>query len=173
MSEDERFNLVVQEIKEIFLFLTNQEPTPDDEIDARDKLMEKFTSLKRLKPKPSHYTLIENILIELEGWDTLDLWFKEVKGLSDKISDFINSIEQMEPIIETGFTPKIDTDTSRETKEKKEAPQVDITEIVTKVSEQFKEEISSLKEKIEVLKDELDHRESEVKDISQFKQDKT
>ncbi len=45
MSEDERFKSVVQEIKEIFLFLTDQEPTPDDEIDARDKLIEKFTSL--------------------------------------------------------------------------------------------------------------------------------
>ena len=170
MSEDERFKSVIQEIEEIFLFLTNQEPTPDDEIDARDKLIEKFTSLKPLKPKPSHYTMIENILIELEGWDTLDLWFKEVKGMSEKISDFINSIEQKEPIVETELKPKTDTDMSIETNEKKEVPQVDITEIVSQVSEQFSKEISTLKEKIEVLKDELDHRESEVKDISQSKQ---
>jgi len=170
MSEDERFKSVIQEINEIFLFLTNQEPTPDDEIDARDKLIEKFTSLKRLKPKPSHYTMIENILIELEGWDTLDLWFKEVKGMSEKISDFINSIEQKEPIVETEFKPKTDTKMSIETNEKKDVPQMDITEIVSQVSEQFSKEISSLKEKIEVLKDELDHREGEVKDISQRKQ---
>ena len=71
MSEDERFKSVVQEIKDIYSFLTNQEPTPDEEIDARDTLIEKFTSLKRLKPKPSHYTMIENVLVELEGWDTL------------------------------------------------------------------------------------------------------
>lgn len=166
MSEDERFNSVVQEIKDIFLFLTNQEPTPDDEIDARDKLIEKFTSLKRLKPKPSHYTMIENVLIELEGWDTLDLWFKEVKGMSEKISDFINSFEQKELIIEQESKPT----RSIGINEKQEAPQIDITEIVSKVSEQFNKEISTLKEKIEVLKDELDHREGEVKDISQSKQ---
>ena len=170
MSEDERFKSVVQEIKEIFLFLTNQEPTPDDEIDARDKLIEKFTSLKRLKPKPIHYTMIENVLIELEGWDTLDLWFKEVKGMSEKIKNFLNSLEQKDPIVEPESKPKIDADMSIEINEKKEVPQIDITEIVSKVSEQFSKEISTLKEKIEVLKDELDHRESEVKDISQSKQ---
>ena len=170
MSEDERFKSVIQEVKEIFLFLTNQEPTPDDEIDARDKLIEKFTSLKRLKPKPSHYTMIENILIELEGWDTLDLWFKEVKGMSEKISNFINSFEQKELIVETEFKPKTDTDMSIEINEKQEGQQIDITEIVSKVSEQFSKEISTLKEKIEGLKDELDHRESEVKDFSQSKQ---
>ena len=170
MSEDERFKSVIQEIEEIFLFLTNQEPTPDDEIDARDKLIEKFTSLKPLKPKPSHYTMIENILIELEGWDTLDLWFKEVKGMSEKIGDFINSFEQKELIIEPESKPTIDADMTIETKEKKEVPQIDITEIVSQVSEQFNQEISSLKEKIDVLKDELDHRESEVKNFSQSKQ---
>ena len=170
MSEDERFKSVIQEINEIFLFLTTQEPTPDDEIDARDNLIEKFTSLKRLKPKPSHYSMIENVLIELEGWDTLDLWFKEVKGLSEKISNFINSFEQKELIIEPEAKPTIDADMSIEINKKQEVSQIDINEIVSKVSEQFSQEISSLKEKIEVLKDELDHRESEVKDISQSKQ---
>lgn len=170
MSEDERFKSVVQEIKEIFMFLTNQEPTPDDEIDARDKLIDKFTSLKRLKPKPSHYTMIENILIELEGWDTLDLWFKEVKGMAEKIKNFLNSLEQKEPLIEPESKPKRDANMSIEINEKKEVPQIDITEIVSKVSEQFSKEINTLKEKIEVLKDELDHRESEVKDFSQSKQ---
>ena len=170
MSEDERFKSVVQEIREIILFLTNQEPTPDDEIDARDKLIEKFTSLKRLKPKPSHYTMIENVLIELEGWDTLDLWFKEVKGMSEKISDFINSFEQKDLLTETEFKPIIDSDMSMETNEKQEGPQIDINEIVSKVSEQFSQEISSLKEKIDVLKDELDHRESDVQNFSQRKQ---
>ncbi len=168
MSEDERFKSVIQEIEKIFLFLTNQEPTPDDEIDAKDKLIEKFTSLKRLKPKPSQYTMIENVLIELEGWDTLDLWFKEVKGMSEKISDFINSFEQKEITIEPEFKPTIDADMFIESNETK--GQIDITEIVSKVSEKFSQEISSLKEKIDVLKDELDHRESEVKDISQYKQ---
>ena len=170
MSDDERFKSVIQEINEIFLFLTTQEPTPDDEIDARDNLIEKFASLKRLKPKPSHYSMIENVLIELEGWDTLDLWFKEVKGLSEKISDFINSIEQREPLIEPEFKPKVDTDMSIEINEKQEVSQIDITEIVSKVSEQFSKEISTLKEKIDVLKDELDHRESDVKNFSQSKQ---
>ncbi|MHA1256600.1 MAG: hypothetical protein ACTSPS_13485, partial [Promethearchaeota archaeon] len=169
MSEDERFKSVVQEIKEIFLFLTDQEPTPDDEIDARDKLIERFTSLKRLKPKPSHYTMIENVLIELEGWDTLDLWFKEVEGMSEKIGDFLNSFEQKELIIETESKSIRDANTSMKINEKQEVPQLDITEIVSQVSEKFSKEISTLKEKIEVLKDELDHRESEVKDISQSK----
>ena len=45
MSEEEKFESIIQEIKETFLFLTQQEPTPDDEIEAREKLISKIQSL--------------------------------------------------------------------------------------------------------------------------------
>ena len=46
MNEEEKFESVIQEIKEIYLFLTQQEPTPDDEIEAREKLLSKIQSLR-------------------------------------------------------------------------------------------------------------------------------
>ena len=98
------------------------------------------------------------------------MYKRQVKGLSEKISDFINSFEQKELIIEPEAKPTIDADMSIEINKKQEVSQIDINEIVSKVSEQFSKEISTLKEKIDVLKDELDHRESDVKNFSQSKQ---
>jgi len=40
MSEEEKFKSIIQEIKDIYLFLTQGEPNPDDEIEARVNLIE-------------------------------------------------------------------------------------------------------------------------------------
>ena len=144
MSEDD----LIQEIKGIYLFLTEQEPTPDDEIEAREKLINYFKALKPINSNADIDRLIMQALNKLENWDTLDLWFKEVKGMSKKISDFINSFEQKALIAEPEIEPKIDANISTEINNKQEVSQINITEIVSKVSEQFNQEISSLKEKI-------------------------
>ncbi|MEJ2280105.1 MAG: hypothetical protein P8Y70_20500, partial [Candidatus Lokiarchaeota archaeon] len=62
MSEKELF----QEIKDVYKFLTEQEPTPDDEIEAREKLIDKFKSLKSANSVPELDTLIGKTLKELE-----------------------------------------------------------------------------------------------------------
>ena len=45
MSKEE----ILEEIKSIFLRLTEQEPTPDDEIEAKELLIESFKILKALR----------------------------------------------------------------------------------------------------------------------------
>ena len=89
MSE-ERFNSTVEEIKKIFLFLTEQEPSPDDEIEAREKLIDLFKNLKNIDTHLELSNLIEEILDELNDLDTLDLWFKEVKDLVSKIKKIVD-----------------------------------------------------------------------------------
>ncbi len=166
MSEEENFKSIVLEIKDILLFLIDQEPTPDDEIDAKDNLIKKFKNLKELNPSPDQNKLIEDILTELEGWDTLDLWFKEVEGLSENIKNLINLCERAEQIRDSESITKEKVEIPAKIEEKKQDPQIDITEIVAQVSEQFKEEIGSLKEKIDLLKNELDLKEIEIKEFS-------
>ena len=77
MSEKE----ILEEIKNIFLKLTEGEPTPDDEIEAREKLIEAFKILRDENLIHDKADLIEDTINKLENWDTLDLWFKEVDGL--------------------------------------------------------------------------------------------
>ena len=45
--KEEIFNSTLQEIETIFHFLMEEEPSPDDEIEAREKLIELFTTLRQ------------------------------------------------------------------------------------------------------------------------------
>ncbi|MFX1257114.1 MAG: hypothetical protein ACFFAN_04605 [Promethearchaeota archaeon] len=157
MSKEEK----LQEIKDIFLYLTEQEPTPDDEIEARNKLIEKFNILKYEHLFPSKEKLIEDILDKLEKWDTLDLWFKEVDGLPENIEKILNLSEKKVAI------PQAKEEIAEEKKSKPETTQIDISKIVAEVSEQFRGEISSLKEQIEQLQKELDKKELTIKEVPQ------
>ena len=46
MTEQEDYNSALQEIKEIFTFLTEGQPSPDDEIEAKDMLITQLNKLK-------------------------------------------------------------------------------------------------------------------------------
>ncbi len=166
MSED-RFYNIVQEIKEIFSFLNEQEPTPDDEIEARDKLINKFGNLKEINEFTELNDLIVSILTNLEGWDTLDLWFKEVKGLAESINKFINVIDTAISSTESILATKDKVVMPSNSEENKLISQLDISNIVSQVSEQFKEEIGSLKDQIDMLKKELEKKDSKIKEPSQ------
>ena len=48
MTDEESFQSTLQEVKEIYLFLTEGEPSPDDEIEAKGKLINHFNKLKNL-----------------------------------------------------------------------------------------------------------------------------
>ncbi|MFX0148951.1 MAG: hypothetical protein ACFE8E_14525, partial [Candidatus Hodarchaeota archaeon] len=164
MTEEDDFNSEVSEIREIFTFLTEEKPSPDDEIDAREQLIEHFSKLSHLSVFPEYNDLIKSILQKLEDWDTLDLWFLET-SIPDDIRELLNipkspqkpSKEEVGEIIDVG--PKQVT-------EKKE---IDLTQIVDKVSEQFKGEIEGLKGKIEELKKELEEKDETLKSLSQKK----
>ena len=72
MSEEEKYNLIIQEIKDIYLYLTEGEPTPDDEITAREKLIKQIQTLKTIKSfsVEANIPLFDDTLNKLENWDT-------------------------------------------------------------------------------------------------------
>ena len=83
MTDEESFQSTLQEVKEIYLFLTEGEPSPDDEIEAKGKLINQFNKLKNLSTTSEQKDIVEFILKNLEEWDTLDLWFSETSLPND------------------------------------------------------------------------------------------
>ena len=165
MSEGEKKKEILGEIKEIFLFLTEGEPSPDDEIDARELMIVKFRELLEDGLIPEQKEQINNILKKLEEWDTLDLWFLETSIPGD-IEQLLNvsgktAIKTKEI---SGTAPLVE-----EEEVQTEKSDINIGEIVDKVSQQFKGEIDVLKDTIESLKKELDKKEEAIKEISHKK----
>ena len=154
MSEEEKFSTIIQEIKEIFLSLTQGEPSPDDEIEARAALIEKIQNLKEVNAFQvgANMRLFEDTLTKLENWDTLDLWFTESE-LPKEIKKIINITEQL-PVVEEKEETK--EEFRKQAQSDLDSVKIDINEIVDQVSDKFKGEIDDLKQKIEFLKHELD-----------------
>ncbi|TFG28139.1 MAG: hypothetical protein EU532_05905 [Promethearchaeota archaeon] len=165
MSEKE----IIQEINEIFLHLTDQEPTPDEEIEAREQLIEKFDILKSLNSFPLHVHLIEEILDILNNWDTLDLWFKEVEGLAQNIGKFLKLTGMKKGRVQIERFDKIKEEIEENIGTEVDSNLLDITQIVSEVTEKFKGEITTLKDTIEHLKKELEGKEERIQDIAQKK----
>ncbi|TFG19627.1 MAG: hypothetical protein EU529_16075 [Promethearchaeota archaeon] len=161
MSEEE----ILEEIKNVFLKLTEGEPTPDDEIEAREILIQGFKLLKDENLIPNKADLIEDTINKLENWDTLDLWFKEVNGLAENITKMLDLRDMGVQSESTDLLSdsKEDIESKLETVSK----DIDITEIVAQVSKQFKGEIEGLKGTIELLKKELQQKEERIKKIPQ------
>ncbi len=161
MSEEE----IIEEIKHVFLKLTEGEPTPDDEIEAREILIQGFKLLKDENLIPDKADLIEDTINKLENWDTLDLWFKEVNGLAENITKMLGLRDMG---VESESTDLLsDSKEDIESKPEIANKNIDITEIVAQVSEQFKGEIEGLKGTIELLKNELQKKEERIKETSQ------
>ncbi|TFG23455.1 MAG: hypothetical protein EU532_13490 [Promethearchaeota archaeon] len=162
MSEVEKTKGLLDEIEEIYVFLTKGEPSPDDEIDARDLLITKFRRLSENPPKPEQKEHIENILKKLEEWDTLDLWFLETSLPSD-IEQLLH-VPSKTPI--KAQEEDLDERPSLNEDIKPQKSDIDIGDIVDKVSQKFKGEIDDLKDTIENLKKELNNKEEATKNIS-------
>ncbi len=165
MSENE----LLKEIKNIFLHLTDQEPTPDEEIEARDQLIDLFENLKIINAFPLQINLIEDILFKLKNWDTLDLWFKEVEGLTENIDKFLRFSGVKKELTKVQVVDESGEILESNARTEVEVPQIDVSDIVFQVTEQFKDEIGSLKNTIETLKKELDGKEERLQGLSQKK----
>ncbi|MFX1420341.1 MAG: hypothetical protein ACFE9N_15635 [Promethearchaeota archaeon] len=167
MSEEEKFKSIIQEIKDIYLYLTQGEPTPDDEIAAREKLIKQIQTLKAIKifNVESNLLLFEDTLEKLDNWDTLELWFIESE-LPEFVEKIINITDELPE-----FQPKEEIKESSTTRfhEDLETASFDINQIVNKVSEQFKGEINDLKQKIDILKTELEKKDETLQQVSQTK----
>ncbi|MHA2036926.1 MAG: hypothetical protein ACW972_00685 [Promethearchaeota archaeon] len=168
MSEEEKFKSIIQEIKDIYQFLIQGEPTPDDEIDARASLIELIQNLKNVNSNQVkvNLRLFEDVLTSLENWDTLDLWFTE-----SEIPDFIKKIINLtDEVVEVEVIETIEGSPTLEAEvESTSPPQIDIEEIVEQVSDKFKGEIDNLKQKIDFLKHEIDEKDEKIKQASQKK----
>jgi hypothetical protein len=164
MSVDQQFNSVLQKIKEIYQFLTEGDPSPDDEIEAREKLLTSFNSLKTINPSSNLIGKIDEILEDLRNWDSLELWFSET-SLPMAISNILGLPEKQS--IEDSKLSDEKTIASKE--EKVSEPEIDLTDIFNKVSDQFKGEIDNLKGKIEELKIELEKKDASLKSIRETK----
>ena len=165
MSEEEKFNSIIQEIKDIYLYLTKGEPSPDDEITARKKLIDQIQTLKSTKTidAEANMALFNDTLNKLDSWDTLELWFIESE-LPENIEEIIKITDDF-PELETQAAIK-ETPTTR-LHEDLDKASYDIDQIVSKVSEKFKGEIDALKHKIDTLKLELELKDEALQHISQ------
>jgi hypothetical protein len=152
MNDQRSYDSALHEIRNIFSFLTEGKPTPDDEIEAKDKLINHFNRLKNSTSYTEEIYFIESILQKLNDWDTLDLWFSET-SLPEDIMNILNIPARTE-------TPK--EEQINEEKSTGES-EIDLTDIFNKVSEQFKGEIETLKGTIDTLKKELDKKDDVVK----------
>jgi len=161
MTNEESFQSTLQEVKEIYLFLTEGEPSPDDEIEAKGKLINHFNKLKNLSTTSEQKDIIESILKNLEEWDTLDLWFSET-SLPNDVNDILK-IPESAKISKEGPKDfeKLDV------KPKSDESEVDLTDIFNMASEQFKGEIENLKGKIDSLKKALEKKDESLKSMKQ------
>ena len=169
MTEDEQFEEILASIKEIFLALTEREPTPDEEIDARERLILLFNGLPEFLSSPEQKDLIELIKDKLEKWDTLDSWFTETT-IPDDIKLFLNfhdltDVDQTSELIEINGTQVEESSELSQASSK-----LDVNNIVSEVSQRFKGEIDSLKDTIDGLKKELDKKSETISRISQKKE---
>jgi len=167
MSEEEKFNTAIQEIKDIYLFLIQGEPNPDDEIEARLNLIELIQNLVKLNSFQvgANRGLFEDVLTSLENWDTLDLWFTESE-LPDHIKKIIDLADKAPDVKDKGEVEDLST---IETKVESIPAQLDIKEIVDQVSDKFKGEIDDLKQKIDSLQHEIDVKDETIKQTTQKK----
>jgi hypothetical protein len=165
MSEEERYNSIIQEIKEIYLTLTQGEPSPDDEIEARTTLIEEIKNiLGSDSPQViANLDLFEETLTKLENWDTLELWFTESE-LPDQIRKIINLTEELKVI-----TNEIEPEEKIREQARNDLNSVefDINKIVDQVSDKFRGEINDLKQEIDFLKHELETKDESLKQATQ------
>ena len=161
MSEEEKFKTKIQEIKDIYLFLIQGEPNPDDEIEARVSLIELIQNLKKVNSYQvgTNIRLFEDALDRLENWDTLDLWFTESE-LPDYIKKIINLTDKI-PDVEV--KEEVKELSSKEAEVESSPTPIDIKEIVNQVSDKFKDEIDDLKHKIDFLQHEIDVKDETIK----------
>ncbi|MFW9952306.1 MAG: hypothetical protein ACFFKA_19470 [Candidatus Thorarchaeota archaeon] len=153
MSNKDNFVITLEKVRQIYVFLTEKEPTPDDEIEAREELIGHFRNLINLNKDPTNSEIISEIFFDLQEWDTLELWFSET-SLPGKVAQLLNLPERLYKSSE----PSITTETMSITEDKNH-DEIDLTDIFNKVSEQFQGEIESLKGKIENFKRQIEKKD--------------
>ena len=154
----EKYYEALKQIKDTFIKLYEKEPTPDDEIEAKGELLKLLRQLlNNISGFEDKEVLIQDTLKIIENWDTLDLWFKEVNGLSENIKKLIEYREKSE------IQEKIEELIQESDEETEPTPEFDIKETISQVSDDFKGEISNLKNYISDLEKKLREKDTALK----------
>jgi hypothetical protein len=170
MTEMEEKSSMLEEIRDIYVYLTEGEPSPDDEIEAQKELITQFKKLKDSNKFSNNTSLIKEILTNLEDWDTLEYWFIET-SLPKMINQLLEVDKEEKPDKEQ--VQEEETISTEEKEDTFKSSGVNISEIVAQVSEQFKGEIDTLKEKIDSLQQEIKSKEETLQKIRNRKDVKT
>jgi len=173
MSEEDNTESIVNEIKDLYVFLTEEEPTPDDEIEAKEIFIKKLKELKGSDEFKHHISAIDNILKKLDEWDTLDHWFIETslpQDLKELLKIKKSKIESEE--LQKTIKEKMISETGKAEKEKKvkEKPKaiasdVNISEIISQVTAEFKGKITDLEKKINTLHQQLEKKDEKITEL--------
>src|SRR5271157_4797255 len=106
------FEKVREDLKQLYDLLMHGEPTPDEETEAKDEIL---GYLKVLLEDPASDPVkgdLEEAISLAEGWDTWDLWFKEVKGLPRAVQNILaglgNAAEEAPPAEEVGSSVNVE-----------------------------------------------------------------
>jgi hypothetical protein len=179
MSEEDNTESIVNEIKDLYVFLTEEEPTPDDEIEAKEIFIKKLKELKGSDEFKHQISAIDKILKKLDEWDTLDHWFIETSIPQDlkELLEIKKSKIESEELPKT-IKKKMISETGKAQKEKevKEKPKaiasdVNISEIISQVTAEFKGKITDLEKKINTLHQQLEKKDEKITELK--KEEKT
>ncbi len=159
MSEKDKTDSIINEIKDIYNFLTEEEPTPDYEIDAQKILIERLNELKQSDGFQNYVSRIEKILKKLREWDTLDHWFIET-SIPQDLNDLLK-------IKKPESTEAVEAKEEKEVEKKQKviAPDVDISDIVSQITAEFKGKISDLEKKINTLHQQLEKKDERISEL--------
>lgn len=159
MSEELKYKSLLNDIREVYLMLIGKNPSPDEEIEARGLLINSYKRLKTLELEPKIELLVDECLSKLENWDALELWFSEVPELSNLIGQTVRLTEQELPLHEPQGNKVARDEMHIESEEHLE---VNMKQVVEKISEKFKGEIDTLKDEIKRLQQELKKTETPI-----------
>ncbi|HMF32423.1 MAG TPA: hypothetical protein VKK79_13460 [Candidatus Lokiarchaeia archaeon] len=181
------FEKVREDLKQLYDLLMHGEPTPDEETEAKDEIL---GYLKVLLEDPASDPVkgdLEEAISLAEGWDTWDLWFKEVKGLPRAVQNILaglgNAAEEAPPAEEVGSSVNVEespadiesiveelfgeeepVEVEQAAPEEEEVPAagVDVDTIMAEVEKKFASKIEALEGKVQTLEKTVVEKDVEI-----------
>jgi hypothetical protein len=112
MNDD--FRNAIKRLRDVYNYLTEGEPSPDEEEESQREMITLLESLIMHIPTENmeeNLELLKTSLNQAKGWDTLEYWFKEKPDLVTNIKLILNRflIRHVEPGLEEKPAPQITT----------------------------------------------------------------
>ncbi len=157
------FEQARDELQKLYTLLVRGEPTPDEETESKDKILQYLKVFQESPEGDRVKDLIQQAIKLASGWDVYDLWFKEVKELPGIIDKILTALKPAPaPVVPAPAekpAAKIEPSVASPAASSAGA---DLEAIVAKVADQFKSQIQELKGKISSLEKNLDEKDVEI-----------